>query len=199
MTNSSAKAVALTTSHGLWNPSQQPLAAVRAVLLMAFGVLLLAVSAQFKIFVPPAPVPFTLQTLVVLVIGAAYGWRLGAATVIAYLAVGYAGLGVFAGGASGGAYMISYTGGYLVGFVVAAAAVGFLAEKGWDKSVLWTAVAMIIGSAIIYAFGVTWLSTLIGFEGAITGGMLQFLVSDAYKVAVAMAALPAAAWLVGRR
>ena len=197
MSNSTAKAAALTTSHGIWDPSEQPMAAFRAVLMVAFGVILLAVSAQFKLPIPP--VPFTLQTLVVLVIGAAYGWRLGATTVIAYLAVGYMGFGVFANGASGGAYMMSYTGGYLVGFVVAAGVVGWLAEQGWDKSVIWTAVSMVIGSLIIYAFGVAWLASIIGLQAAFWGGMVKFLITDAIKIAIAMVALPGAAWLVGRR
>ena len=94
---------------------------------------------------------------------------------------------------------MSYTGGYLVGFVVAAGVVGWLAEQGWDKSVIWTAVSMVIGSLIIYAFGVAWLASIIGLQAAFWGGMVKFLITDAIKIAIAMVALPGAAWLVGRR
>ena len=102
----------------------------------------------------------TLQTLVVLVIGAAYGWRLGGATVALYLAEGLAGLPVFAGPVAGPAYMAGPTGGFLVGFLAAAMATGFMAERGWDRSLLSVIAMMALGHAVIFAFGLGWLATL---------------------------------------
>src|ERR1700757_150507 len=121
---------------------RQPLAAVlwperaasraRFAALAVLGTLALAVSA--KVQVPFYPVPMTLQTLVVLILGAAFGARLAGATVALYLLEGLIGLPVFAGDIAGPAYMAGPTGGYLIGFLVAAVAIGFLAERGWDRS-----------------------------------------------------------------
>jgi len=106
----------------------------RAVILIAGGTALLTLSA--KISLPLPYVPMTLQTLVVLVLSAAYGWRLGAATVVVYLAEGAIGLPVFAGPVGGLEPLIGPTAGYLFGFVLAAIATGWLSERGWDRSVL---------------------------------------------------------------
>ena len=166
-------------------------AIVRNLILAIVGSLALWVSA--KISIPFWPVPLTMQTLVVLVIGMAFGARLGAATVLLYLAEGAVGLPVFSGTPEKGlglAYMMSTTGGYLVGFVLAAGAVGFLAERGWARSFVTTALSMVIGTALIYACGVTWLSQLIGFEKAISFGMLPFLYGDALKLVIASLGMP---------
>jgi len=166
--------------------------ALRNAALAIGGTVLLWLSA--KIQVPLQPVPITMQTLVVLVLGVAYGWRLGAATMALYLLEGAVGLPVFAGGWSeGGGFHLLYgaTAGYLFGFVVAAGVCGRLAERGWDRSVLGSAAAMVIGNLIIYAMGLAWLAGQIGLASAIKYGLMPFLLGDALKVALGTCALPA--------
>ncbi len=166
---------------------------VRKVAVVIVGSLLLTVSAKTSI--PFLPVPMTLQTLVVLSLGMVLGPRLGAAAVLAYLAQGAFGLPVFAGTPEKGigiAYMLQHTGGYLVGFVVAAFTVGLLAQRKWDRSMLTTIAAMLIGNAIIYAFGLMWLGTLMGWDKPIVAlGMTPFLLGDLAKTLIAAALLPA--------
>ena len=165
---------------------------LRAILLAVLGTALLWLSAKVKIDV--GPVPVTLQTLVILGIGAAYGWRLGAATLLLYMAEGAAGLPVFAGTPEKGiglAYMAGPTGGYLVGFVLAAAAIGYLAEKGFDRNPFKMFAAMLLATALIYIPGVGWLATLIGSEKAIQFGLMPFLWGDLIKAALAAALFPA--------
>jgi len=164
---------------------------VRRVTLAVVGSALLWISA--KIQVPFWPVPMTMQTLVVLGIGMAYGPRLAMATIMLYLAQGAMGLPVFAGTPEKGiglAYMLSGTGGYLVGFVFAAGIVGWLAQRGWDRNVLTVALAMLIGNIVIYAMGVAWLSGLIGFEKAYTFGLVPFIAGDIAKLILAACLLP---------
>jgi biotin transport system substrate-specific component len=183
-----------TLADAVWSPMAGSLA-VRAIALALIGTALLTVSA--KIQVPFWPVPMTMQTFVVLVLGMAYGWRLAGATVLLYLAQGAIGLPVFAGG-GGIAYMAGPTGGYLAGFLLAAVAVGWLAEDGWDRSVPRTLAAMLIGTGIIFACGLAWLSTLIGLPQAISAGLVPFLLGEAVKVALATAILPFAWRLLQR-
>src|SRR5437016_10839164 len=141
-------------------PSHFPLAALlwphrangssglmRSVVLVALGTALMALSA--KVSLPLPYVPMTLQTLVVLMIGAAYGWRLGSAPMIAYLAEGAMGLPVFAGPVGGIAPLVGPTAGYLFGFVGAAFVTGWLAERGWDRSVVLLFAAMAVGHIVI--------------------------------------------------
>jgi len=167
---------------------------VRNVILAVLGSLALWLSA--KIQVPFYPVPMTMQTFVVLVIGMAFGWRLGAATVLLYLAEGAAGLPVFANTPERGigiAYMVGPTGGYLLGFLVSAAFVGYLAERGWDRGVVRTLAAMVIGTVIIFALGVAWLGSLIGWDKPVLElGVTPFLYGAAFKIALAAAVLPLA-------
>jgi biotin transport system substrate-specific component len=170
--------------------------AMRAGLLALVGSLLVAVSAQVQ--VPMYPVPMTMQPFAVIMIGAAYGSRLGAATLLLYMAEGALGLPVFAGMKGGAAVLMGPTAGYIVGFVLAAGAVGWLAERGWDRNVFATIAAMTIGMALIYIPGVAWLAALIGAEKAIAAGMLPFLIGDAVKIALAAVVLPGAWWLIGR-
>lgn len=179
-------------SNAAW-PASGANAALRAVILAVSGSALLAASAQVQ--VPMWPVPMTMQTFAVLVIGLAYGARLGAATVALYLFEGAIGLPVFAGLAGGAHHLVGPTGGYLAGFVVAAAVVGGLAERGWSRTVAGTAAAVVIGSAIIYLLGVSWLASHFGLETAISAGLLPFLAGDAVKAALAALAMPAA-WRV---
>ena len=188
-----------TLIDALW-PTGRISASVRAVILAIVGSALLWISA--KIQVPFWPVPMTLQTFVVLALGMAYGWRLGAATVILYLAQGAAGLPVFAGTPEKGiglAYMLSGTGGYLIGFVLAAALCGYLAERGWDRRVVTTALAMLIGNVVIYVPGLLWLGSLFGWDKPILEwGLTPFIAGDLVKLALAASVLPLV-WKVVRR
>ena len=167
-------------------------AVVRNLILAIVGSLALWVSA--KLSIPFWPVPLTMQTLVVLVIGMAFGARLGAATVLLYLAEGAVGLPVFSGTPEKGiglAYMMSTTGGYLVGFVLAAGAVGFLAERGWDRSPVKTALAMVLGNIMIYMTGLLWLGTIVGWDKPVLAwGLTPFLAGDAVKIAAAAVLMP---------
>ena len=182
-----------TLAAELWQ-SRQPLPIIRAVTLAVAGSLLLTLSA--KVQIPFYPVPLTMQTFVVLILGVAYGWKLGAMTLLLYLAEGALGLPVFAGTPEKGigiAYMTGPTGGYLLGFVVAAAACGWLAEKGWDRHPISTFAAMLIGNLIIYAFGLLWLGALLGWDKPLLQwGMYPFLFGDLLKIALAMVVLPGA-------
>jgi biotin transport system substrate-specific component len=175
--------------------------ALRAVLLAVAGSVLLTLAA--KVQIPFYPVPLTMQTFVVLALGMAYGWRLGGATVLLYLAEGAMGLPVFAGTPDKGiglAYMAGPTGGYLAGFVLAAAACGWLAERGWDRRMVTTALAMVIGNVIIYVPGLLWLGSLLGWDKPILAwGLTPFLLGDLFKLALAAAVLPLAWRLVRRR
>ena len=148
------------------------LSVIAQFLLVLAGSALLALSAQIS--VPFYPVPVTGQTLVVLIIGMAYGSRLGVATLLAYLVEGGMGLPVFANGGAGWVYLAGPTGGYLIGFFVAALILGFLAERGMGRGPISTALAMLVGTTIIYAFGVTHLAGFIGYKKSIAAGLLPF-------------------------
>ncbi|MCA6121586.1 biotin transporter BioY [Bradyrhizobium sp. WSM 1704] len=172
---------------------------VRAVVLVAFGTALLTLSA--KVNLPLPYVPMTLQTLAVLMIGAIYGWRLGGATLIAYLAEGALGMPVFAGPVGGLAPLLGPTGGYLFGFVAGALITGWLAERGWDRSVALLFVAMAIGHAVIFVAGFVWLAfgTGLGVEKAWLVGVVPFVAASVVKNALGAALVPAARRLADRR
>ncbi|MFO7545743.1 MAG: biotin transporter BioY [Trueperaceae bacterium] len=174
-------------------------ARLRAAALVALGVAALALLAQLRVQL--GPVPFTGQTLGVLLLGAAYGARLGVGTVLAYTLLGAAGLPLFAGGQGGIAYLLGPTGGYLLGFVLASALLGALASRGWDRSYRRMAVAMVLANLIIYLPGLAWLHAALGgaWEGTLAVGLTPFLVGDALKWAVAVTALPSAWRWLGRR
>jgi biotin transport system substrate-specific component len=181
-------------------PSEGTSLRVKQALLILLGVAALTIAA--KIRVPMWPVPITMQTFAVLVIGAAYGMRLGLATLLAYLALGAAGLAVFTGEGAGLAYMMGPTGGYLVGFAVAAGVMGWLAARGWDRTVGRMGGALLIGNAVIYAFGLPWMAWLFaaerGMAWVLEWGMTNFLLGDALKLALAALVLPLAWKAVGR-
>ena len=188
----------------LWTvaPTSTPAHRVlRNVALAVVGTLLLTIAA--KIQVPFYPVPMTMQTFVVLTLGMAYGWRLGGATLILYLAEGAVGLPVFAGTPENGigiVYMLGGTGGYLVGFVLAAAVCGWLAERGWDRNVATTALAMLVGNVLIYVPGLLRLGTLYGWDKPILEwGLTPFILGDLTKLALAAAVLPFAWKLLRKR
>jgi biotin transport system substrate-specific component len=184
----------------LWHVESGANRMVRGVVLAIVGTVLLTVSA--KIQVPFFPVPMTMQTFVVLALGMAYGWRLGAATVLLYLAEGAMGLPVFAGTPEKGiglVYMMGGTGGYLVGYVLAAAAIGWLAEKGWDRTMLGTALAMLVGNALIYVPGVLYLGVLFGWDKPILAwGFTPFVLGDVLKLALAASIMPMAWKALGK-
>lgn len=169
---------------------------LRYLILTFSGSLLLAITA--KVQFPFYPVPMTLQTLAVLIIGATFGWRLASATVFLYLAEGAIGFPVFAEG-GGLIYFTGPTAGYLFGFLVAATIMGWLAEKGWDRSIAFTVVAMLIGESIIFAFGVGWLASFIGLEKAITAGFTPFIIAEVFKIAVATILLPMSWRLINQK
>jgi biotin transport system substrate-specific component len=172
---------------------------LRTVVLIALGTALLTLSA--KINLPLPYVPMTLQTLVVLVIGAAYGARLGGATVLAYLAEGAIGLPVFAGPVGGLGPLLGPTAGYLIGFVAAAFATGWLSERGWDRSVPLLFVAMGLGHLIILGCGFVWLALGIklGFAKAWLVGISPFVAASLIKNALGAALVPAIRRALDRR
>jgi len=187
----------------LWPIGAIP-AAPRAILLMLAGSAFVALSAQLQ--VPLWPVPMTGQTFAVLIVGVAYGWRLGAATLLLYMAEGAMGIPVFAKAAAGPAVLMGPTGGYIMGFILAAAIIGYLAERGWDRNVWSMALAMAIGNLAIYLLGLPWLAVYLAGVGveqpvaaAIAGGLTPFLLGDALKLALAACLLPAMWKLIGRR
>jgi biotin transport system substrate-specific component len=171
---------------------------LRAAVLALMGSALLTISA--KVQVPFYPVPMTMQTLVVLLIGMAFGARLGVATVVLYLAEGAAGLPVFAGTPEKGiglAYMIGPTGGYLLGFVLAAGIAGWIVQRRRDAAGL--ALAVLAGSIAIYASGVLWLASFVGVGKALELGLVPFLWGDLLKAGLAFALALGGAAMVRRR
>lgn len=173
---------------------------VKQAALVGAGIAALAISA--KIMVPMFPVPMSMGTFAVLTIGAAYGARLGLVTIIGYMLVGMLGFDVFAKSTAdlnGFEYMMGSTGGYLVGFVLATLALGLLAARGWDRSPVKMAAALLLGNALIYIPGVLWLGVLYGFDKPLLAwGLTPFLVGDAVKLALAALLLPALWKMVGR-
>ena len=173
--------------------ASSPLARAAAV---TFAVALTAAAAQFTVPVPFTAVPFTLTPLVVLLAGAALGSRLGAAAQMAYLALGIAGLPVFAPSLvlpPGAARLLGPTGGYLLAYPAAAFITGFLAERRWDRSFLSSVAAMLAGLAVIYTGGLAWMFVYTGsFQAAILQGIVPFVVADIAKAVMAAMLLPQA-------
>lgn len=179
------------TVAGIFRPCERRWAGIYDFALIVGGSLLIGLCAHIKIFLPISAVPITGQTFAVLMIGALFGARRGSLCVLAYIAEGAAGLGVFASGI-GFAVLLGPSGGYIVGFIAAAYVVGLLAEMGWDRRVGTTILAMVLGNIIIYAFGAGWLCCLTGFNKAVLAtGIYPFIVGDALKIVLAAAVLPA--------
>ncbi len=172
---------------------------VRHIALITAGALFIFLTAQ--IYIVRLPVPLTGQTFGVLFVGAALGFRRGFAAVALYVLLGVVGLPFFAEGKGGIGVIWGATGGYLIGFAIAGAIVGRLAELGWDRKIGGSLGAMLIGSLIIYAVGLPWLKVAVGlsWEDTIAAGLTPFLLWDAAKLVVAGAIFPAAWYLVGRR
>src|ERR1700722_18296125 len=151
----------------------------RGLALALAGSLLLVVSA--KVQVPFYPVPLTLQTLVVLLLGATLGARLAAASVALYLIEGLAGLPVFAGAVAGPVYMAGPTGGFLVGFLAAAALTGFVADQRWDRTWIRLLASLSLGHAVVFAFGFLWLAQLIGAQKGFAAGVAPCVLATIVK------------------
>lgn len=185
----------------LWPTEGRSNTLLRNAVLAIVGTLLMTAAA--KIQVPFWPVPLTMGTLVVLGLGMAYGWRLAGATMMLYMAEGAMGLPVFAGTPEKGigiAYMMGGTGGYLIGYVLAAMTVGWLAERGWDRTFVGTALAMLVGNALIYVPGLIWLGALFGWDKPILEwGFTPFVLGDVTKLALAVVLMPLAWKILGRR
>ena len=179
--------------------SERISARVRHIALILVGTLFVILSTQ--VIIPTSPVPFTGQTLAVLVVGGALGFRRAALSLGLYLLLGAVGLPVFSRGGHGTDFLLGATGGYIVGFIFAAALVGRLAELGWDRNVIGSIGAMLLGNIVIYAVGAPWLAvaTKRSLADAIAVGVTPFLLWDAVKILVAAGIFPAAWWLVGRR
>lgn len=169
---------------------------LRDVLMVVLGSILMTISAKLQ--VPFWPVPMTMQTYVVIMLGAVLGWRLGAASVLLYLAQGAVGLPVFAAG-GGLLYFAGPTGGYLVAFVLSAALVGLLAARGWDRRLPSALVMMALGTVLILVLGTAWLSVFLGsMEKAIAAGLTPFLLGAVFKTLLAAFTAPLAWKLVER-
>jgi biotin transport system substrate-specific component len=200
-------------------------ARVRHLVLIIAGASLIALSAQltivqqgqtipiiadFRITLGESPVPITGQTFGVLLVGGALGLRRGVSSVVLYLLMGlllpvYAdrgsGLDTFVSRDATGAIVFGATGGYLIGFVAAAAVTGRLAELGWDRHTLGAIAAMLLGNIVIYLIGVPWLAFALGIDlaTAIAFGLTPFIVIDAVKLLAAAGTFRAAWWAIGRR
>lgn len=176
-------------------PVSHPL--TKFLLQISLGVVFIALLAQIRLEL--GPVPLTGQTLGVLLIGAAYGLSLGTLTLVTYLIVGGLGLGVFAGGAAGWSVLSGTTAGYLVGFVLAAALVGYLAQRGWDRHVGLAALAMLVGNVVIYIPGLLWLNTFApDMATTLQWGLIPFIPGDLIKLVLAAGLLPTVWQLLGR-
>ena len=181
----------------------------RHLALICVGAAFIALTANVTFYLPNTPVPVTGQTLSVLLVGGALGLRRGAMSVALYLLLGLF-LPIYAGHAHGLSTIFSFgstglvmgaPGGYLIGFLFAAALVGWLAEMGWDRHIGGAIGAMILGEVVIYAFGVPWLALAAHFSPgqAIEKGLTPFVIGDTIKLAIAAGIFPFAWWLVGRR
>ncbi|HEY1479598.1 MAG TPA: biotin transporter BioY [Gaiellales bacterium] len=170
-------------------------------ILLASGVLLIALSAQITFHLPGTPVPISGQTFAVLLVGSAYGATRGVATTALYLLVGIVGLPVFASGSSGWSEVSGATGGYLVGMLLAAGFVGALAERRWDRRISSAITSMLTGSVVIYACGLAWLYHELPnatFSSTLSAGLYPFVVGDLLKLYLAGALLPGA-WALMRQ
>ena len=160
---------------------------VVSILLVLFGTILLAISA--KIQLPFWPVPMTMQTFVIFLIGMTYSVRLSFITVSMYLFEGALGLPVFASG-GGIAYLIGPTSGYLYGMLISSVVISYLANLGFSKTYFKTSISLLIGSFIIFLFGILYLGSIIGYEKAIIAGLLPFIPSELFKIALAVSLIP---------
>jgi biotin transport system substrate-specific component len=174
---------------------------LRNAVLVLTGAVLIYLTARISFTIPGNPVPYTMQNFGILVVGGALGFRRGGMAALLYVLLGVVGLPFFAEGKGGATVIFGATGGYLVGFVVAAALVGRLAELGWDRRIGGAIGATSLGTFVIYAIGVPWLAVTTGLSlgEAITLGLVPFILVDIVKLLAAATLFPASWWLVGRR
>lgn len=185
--------IAELTVADLARPTEKRLAWFYDASLVVGGSVLIALCTQVAV---GGPVPFTGQTFAVLMVGALLGSKRGALAVLTYIAQGLAGLPVFSYGHWGFAALVGPTGGYLIGFIGAAYLVGALAERGWDRRIGTTILAMVLGNCVLYAGGLAWLFCLVHLLGKPLGnvlaiGLYPFLLGDILKIILAAALLPA--------
>ncbi|MBN7787576.1 biotin transporter BioY [Ponticoccus gilvus] len=175
---------------------------VKQAALFVAGIAFLAVMAKIKVPVPGSPVAMGMGTFAVLTVGAAYGARLGLATIMGYMILGMLGFDIFQSSTAdlnGIEYMMGGTGGYLLGYVIAVGLMGVLARRGWDRSAPKMVGAMLLGNVVLYVPGLIWLGMLYGFDKPILAwGLTPFLLGDFVKLALAALILPAAWKLIGR-
>lgn len=171
-------------------PSGKTLGFTYDLLCVIGGSLFLAIMSQFAFRLWFTPVPITMQTFCVLLLGGLLGSKRGALSVIAYLGQGVLGLPVFFGGGSGLIVLFGPRGGYLFAFVVAAFLIGYLLERGWRQSYKFTLVAMVLGSTLILGVGAAWLSFFVGLKISLMLGVYPFLVGDTIKTVVAAGLIP---------
>jgi biotin transport system substrate-specific component len=178
-----------------------PRSGVVSVLLVVAAAALTALAAQWRVHLPFTPVPITGQTFAVLLTGAALGWKLGATGQLLYVAVGALGAPVFSDASGGFDVIVGATGGYLLGFVIAAGVVGWMAELRQDRTFPTMFTAFILGSVVIYIFGATGLmiSAEMSVVGAVEAGVVPFLLGDLIKASAAGILLPGAWRLLGDR
>jgi biotin transport system substrate-specific component len=169
-------------------------------LMVLAGTGFVAAAAQISIALPFTPVPITGQTFAVVLVGASLGSARGTASLMLYLWLGVAGAPIYAHHDSGWAVITSATGGYIVGFVLAAALTGLLAERGWDKRFSSSVGAMLTGNVVIYLVGLPWLAVALDtdLEKTLEYGLYPFVPGDMFKLYLAAAALPMA-WRIVRR
>ena len=169
--------------------------------LILTGTVFLAVMAQIAFPIPGSPVPFTGQTLGVLLLGTAYGAGLGASTVAFYLLMGMAGAPIFSSGTGGIERIVGPTGGYLVGMFISSLVLGALAGRKWDQKIKTVIPTMIIGNLIIFAIGLLWLNQYTGQSWLWTfeKGFTRFIFGEIIKIAIASTALPAVWKYVAKR
>jgi biotin transport system substrate-specific component len=172
----------------------RPRVLVRDLLLVLAFASFTALAARIALPLPFTPVPITGQTLAVLLSGVLLGSRRGALAQLAYLAQGAAGLPVFAGGRAGLGVLLGPTGGYLVGFVLAAGLVGWLAERGWRRHTRRLFVALLLGNLVIYLCGALWLARFV--PDPLGQGVLPFIPGDLVKIAIAAGVVPSGSRLI---
>jgi len=198
-------------TEALW-PAEGTMLWAKRIVLVALGIVALTICAKIKVPVWPSPVAISLGTFAVLTIGAAYGPRLGLATMLGWLVVGALGFDVFqnsSSGATGLAYMTGATGGYLVGYLLATAFLGWSARRGWDRTVPGMAGALLVGNVLIYVPGLLWLGYLVAnglfdaskyasvWDQTLAWGLTPFLIGDAIKLGLAALVVPGVWKLVG--
>ena len=174
----------------IYKPKSSLLNLVYNGTLVLLGSFFLAVSSKIYIPLPFTPVPITAQTLAVFLIGSSMGRIRGSISVLTYTGAGILGLPVFAGGSGGIARIIGPTGGYILGFLLAAYVIGYLAERGWDRNFRTSFIALLTGNIMIYLPGIIQLSIFTGWKNALRLGVYPFIIGDLVKILVAGACFP---------